>query len=766
MNNSIVNVNLNSLKDVNLDEMIDDDDDEERKFLIRELEKKAAAGGKKGGSGGGLNTSTGYNSDTGSTGGGVRVKRSRSNSSTAGGRDAYDSPLDQSLVSSAVVTTSTPPAPTQHQQQHHPPTLTAQLNITLNCHYCWAQFQLNVTKNLKNSVQQKENGKYMQHLALHLNAPYKCNECSYPITDTKTFFKHKQFYKHDEKTCIMVDNDLSLPNNTNSSSQAGLVRRKTLISTRLRQFLANLHVEKNHHHHHHSKEESSNEIELEHENDSFKCTLCYPDTEPAPSSSTSSLNKKPTPSTLGASNFSFDKEQVLKHVLIVHLSFLAYKCDTCVQFYAFDEPQTKQHAALVHQNNEVACQFKLIKTEEEINLAINRAQQFIAKIGATSAASRKLAAESSLSEAAAANTKRQQAQSTNTPIDAVPKYKCCKCSPTAATAISTTANTATTDGTTESTSTPTQPHPQQPIVLYTYQEALDHVMSMHMSPQLRQQQQQMKSSGGQQKQALNYELELFEQQMEDLISSETGVVTTIAANKAAAAAAAGVENQDENCSEDSDDEDLGEWAAGASEFEQENVDFSEWSIALSEPAHLVQSTSVSSGPSGSGENTTSPSQLGHRRKRFKTNANTSISDLSATSVGQTALLTRPGQHHHPKRFFYKPYLHIKCLICSRRMNELDVDHWLQHEAESHRRLLGGGTSLKEQESSGSKFVYQQLRNASQTETTTTTTGEVTTTTTTTTGQSSSHVSSKSYDSFGQFWQDFCANEKNAKTFAE
>lgn len=41
VNNSVVNVNLNVLKDVNIDEMIDDDDDEERKFLIKELEKKA-----------------------------------------------------------------------------------------------------------------------------------------------------------------------------------------------------------------------------------------------------------------------------------------------------------------------------------------------------------------------------------------------------------------------------------------------------------------------------------------------------------------------------------------------------------------------------------------------------------------------------------------------------------------------------------------------------------------------------------------------------
>ena len=41
MNNSVVNVNLKVLKDVNIDEMIDDDDDEERKFLIKELEKMA-----------------------------------------------------------------------------------------------------------------------------------------------------------------------------------------------------------------------------------------------------------------------------------------------------------------------------------------------------------------------------------------------------------------------------------------------------------------------------------------------------------------------------------------------------------------------------------------------------------------------------------------------------------------------------------------------------------------------------------------------------
>merc|ERR1712127_40208 len=122
------------------------------------------------------------------------------------------------------------------------------MGITRNCHYCWAQFQLNVTKNMKNNhggcssiVQQKENGKYMQHLALHLNAPYKCNECSYPITDAKQFLKHKQFYKHDEKTCIMVDNDIlgkeavSAALKDKEKEDKGEIvpttRRKTLIAT-------------------------------------------------------------------------------------------------------------------------------------------------------------------------------------------------------------------------------------------------------------------------------------------------------------------------------------------------------------------------------------------------------------------------------------------------------------------------------------------------------------------------------------------------------
>ena len=154
-------------------------------------------------------------------------KRSRSNSSTLQSLLNTTSPTPTATAANALVAQKhaaaaaavTASSIAAAQQQEH---LLSQLNITLNCHYCWAQFQLNVTKNFKlgggggagglgtnNPLhQQKENGKYMQHLSLHLNAPYKCNECSYPITDAKTFLKHKQFYKHDEKTCIMVDNDI------------------------------------------------------------------------------------------------------------------------------------------------------------------------------------------------------------------------------------------------------------------------------------------------------------------------------------------------------------------------------------------------------------------------------------------------------------------------------------------------------------------------------------------------------------------------------
>lgn len=586
VNNSVVNVNLNVLKDVNIDEMIDDDDDEERKFLIRELEKKANTKRVPG-----SKDQNGDISDSGSSSG---VKRSRTSSTT-------------NQNSTTVLSNST------NQSQN----LLSQLNITLNCHYCWAQFQLNVTKNLKNSIQQKENGKYMQHLTMHLNAPYKCNECSYPITDTKTFFKHKQFYKHDEKTCIMVDNDISTTQSNNNQT-----RRKILIATRLRQHNA---------HQIQIKEEEkllnelneSNEMQLYHDKDSFKCSLCYPDNDSTPMTAISSLNKTPTVSSLGASNLSFDKEQVLKHVLIVHLSFLAYKCDTCTQFYAFDEPQTKQHAGLVHHcgsNEGNTCHFKLIKTEEEINLAINRAQQFITKIPAN----RKT--ESSK------NKNSNQIQ-TNSPIEAQPKYKCCKCN--------------------MNDSNQENENFNKPVVLYSYQDALDHVMNVHMASQ---------PPGIKKDKKLNYELELFEQNLEDLLASETGIITTVSANQI-----------NQVIDEELDEDEIGDIAD--SYYYSQNSDLNEWSVIIDEQNQPQYSIFSNISPI-------------NRRKRFKTNSNQSINLPNEMDIKRN------------KKFYFKPYLIYKCQICLRKMDRFNPEHWINHDRAGDYKLCTG-TDLK-------NFVYSQI----------------------------------------------------------
>ena len=128
--------------------------------------------------------------------------------------------------------------------------------------------------------------------------------------------------------------------------------------------------------------------------------------------------------------------------------------------------------------------FKLIKTEEEINLAINKARQYIAKI----------LAQTKMTPIKA----RTQIIATvpNVLIEAQPKYKCCRC-----------------------TVTQTESGQMQPIVLHSYQDALYHVMSSHMM-----------TNQNKKDKKLNYELELFEQNLEDLIASETGQITTATAN--------------------------------------------------------------------------------------------------------------------------------------------------------------------------------------------------------------------------------------------
>ena len=101
------------------------------------------------------------------------------------------------------------------------------------------------------------------------------------------------------------------------------------------------------------------------------------------------------------------------------------------------------------------CHFKLIKTEEEINLAINKAQQFINKLPAASSAPAK-----AVRQPLEAQSKAGKATPTlgNLTIEASPKYKCCRCVQSPVTAGS----------------------QFQPIVLYTYQDALDHVMQVHI----------------------------------------------------------------------------------------------------------------------------------------------------------------------------------------------------------------------------------------------------------------------------------------------
>lgn len=572
-NNSVVNVNINFLKDVNIDEMIDDDDDEERKFLIRELEKRSSS--KRGGkseSGSHTANSNGYNSDSGSAtgestitpvGSGRGVKRSRSNSSS------------QKLnTSSGALTPSAQENKSASNQQ-----LLSQMNITLNCHYCWAQFQLNVSKNMKlnlaagnsssslsisqqQQLQQKENGKYMQHLALHLNAPYKCNECSYPITDTKTFFKHRQFYKHDEKTCIMVDNDVTLnQQQLNAVAQAASSgsgnKRKALISTRLKQQI--LEKEKDHKGSSSTGNDSGSD-EPEHDKDTFKCNLCHGGDD-ANNGLIIPLPSQPTVSSQGASSYSFDKEQVLKHVLIVHLSFLAYKCDSCTQFYAFDEPQTKQHAALVHigdgsGSSTPACQFKLIKTDEEINLAISRAQQFIAKIPAVTSSS-STSTTSRRETSSRASKQLSNLSLANITLEAQPKYRCCKCIQASASP-----NVEENPAGGEA-SKPADEANKEPIVLYTYQDALDHVLCEHLTPNAAASSPTTDSSKKENSAAANkkisFELELFEQNLEDLIQSETGVVSTISHAEYVKRQQLKIKNEDDVDNNDEDVENNGKF---------------------------------------------------------------------------------------------------------------------------------------------------------------------------------------------------------------
>lgn len=411
----------------------------------------------------------------------------------------------------------------------------------------------------------------------------------------------------------------------------------------------------------------------------------------------STLNKQPTQSSAGASNFSFDKEQVLKHVLIVHLSFLAYKCDTCAQFYAFDEPQTKQHAALVHQcgtgqlgiagqtgstdstpAQPQTCHFKLIKTEEEINLAINKAQQFINKLPASTAQSKSI--KGSGGDGQKVSKATGAASLANVTIEAAPKYKCCRCVQTPA---------------------PVGSPAFQPIVLYTYQDALDHVMQVHMSGG------SASAAGGVQSKKdkkLNYELELFEQNLEDLLASETGQTTTITVGSSVTKSNVNPQlgTDLDDCYSD-DDLDGGDFGYDDSFTD----DLSEWNVILNEPFNMHQANVLTNTLSNTTNQSPSTLAANRKQKRFKTNNNTSIttsatspSSLSDTenNSGNTSLVkananssassvvAKQQPQQMSRRFYFKPHLVYKCQLCTRKFHQFDYNHWLQHDLEHHHAL--------------------------------------------------------------------------------
>jgi hypothetical protein len=104
------------------------------------------------------------------------------------------------------------------------------------------------------------------------------------------------------------------------------------------------------------------------------------------------------------------------------------------------------------------------------------------------------------------------------------------------------------------------------------------------------------------------------------------------------------------------------------------IDLSEWNLILSEPVHTA-----------TGKPQQSPQLAGNRKKRFKTNNNTSIS--LSTSACETSMGDLFGGLKKLKKFYFKPYLIYKCLICQRKMNQFDLNHWLQHDQETHHKLF-------------------------------------------------------------------------------
>lgn len=236
-------------------------------------------------------------------------------------------------------------------------------------------------------------------------------------------------------------------------------------------------------------------------------------------------------------------------------------------------------------------------------------------------------------------------------------------------------------------------------MLYTYQDALDHVMQVHMSGGSA-----TATAGNVQSKKdkkLNYELELFEQNLEDLLASETGQTTTItvgsSTTKSTVNPAIGTDLDD--CYSD-DDLDGGDF--GYDDYF--NDDLSEWNVILNEPFNMHQTNVLTSTLSNTTNQSPNTLAANRKQKRFKTNNNTSIttsatspSSLSDTennsgttslvkaNASSSAVAKQPQQMS--RRFYFKPHLVYKCQLCTRKFHQFDYNHWLQHDLENHHALF-------------------------------------------------------------------------------
>ena len=208
-----------------------------------------------------------------------------------------------------------------------------------------------------------------------------------------------------------------------------------------------------------------------------------------------------------------------------------------------------------------------------------------------------------------------------------------------------------------------------------------------------------------------YELELFEQNLEDLLANELNP----AASTAPPQSSTTLPKLSEDLTELNDSSSLdvdgqlheelgGELALDSLPDELLNSDLAEWNVIYSEPnsiTNLGQFSSFSAAQAAQSSDAAAATNLspqsgagsagGNRKKRFKTNTNTSLdSNQSALEAATTA--TIPTSHlavntKNLKRFYYKPFLVFKCQFCSRKMSSFDLEHWLQHDRERHDQIF-------------------------------------------------------------------------------